>query len=196
MYRYVLRWVLPLSVAFTVLVTPTYAMPSAPPDLNIQIHDQCDAPTFNGAVGPGTCVGNGQVTFIKFLDEVTQFHAAPQWHFAPLQRQMTVGQTFVVNNAGGEAHTFTEVDQFGGGIVPLLNTLSNANGIAPECSDGTVDPNNPNGFLRLAAPAIASTVLPGGTPFRDTEGANDVGHPVLYQCCIHPWMHEVITVKA
>jgi hypothetical protein len=194
MYRCLLRCVLPFGVAMAVMVTPTYAMSSAPLQLPIQILDQCDAPTFNAAVGAGTCTGSGQVTFPKFLDEVNKHQAAPQWHFAPSQRQLQVGQGFNAVNSGGETHTFTEVDKFGGGIVPLLNSLSGATVLAPECTDGTVDPTSPNGFLTMAQPAIDSKVPPGHS-FGEIEGADDVGHPVMYQCCIHPWMHEVLTVR-
>jgi len=194
MYRCLLRCVLPFGVAMAVMVTPTYAM-SAPPALPIQILDQCDPATFNAAVGPGTCVGHGHITFTTFIDEVTAFQAAPQWHFAPAQRQLKVGQAFNAINSGGETHTFTEVEKFGGGIVPLLNGLSGATSLAAECTDGSPDPSSTNGFLKMAPPAMASTVPPGHS-FSEVEGPDDLGHPVLYQCCIHPWMHDVLTVRA
>jgi hypothetical protein len=179
-------------VGAAVLATPTYAQSPTQPDLKILIQDKCDPATFNAAVGPGTCVGKGTITFPQFLSQVTQFHAATDWQYSPTTRQMSVGQSFVATNIGGEMHTFTEVDHFAGGFVPLLNTLSGQTSVAQECnSDGVL---LPNGLLNPDPRAVASTVPPGGT-FRDTEGPNDVGHPVLYQCCIHPWMHETITVR-
>jgi hypothetical protein len=189
----VLRAALPLVVAFGVMVTPLYA--AGPNPVAIQIHDECNAPTFNAAIAPGTCLGNGAVTFAHFLDEVTRLGRAPQWQFVPGQRHVSVGQSFVATNVGGEVHTFTEVKQFGGGIAPFLNAPAGATTLAPECTDGTPDGFTANGnqLLVPAADFLASVVPPGGT-FTDTETADDVGHPVLYQCCIHPWMHEVLTV--
>jgi hypothetical protein len=118
------------------------------------------------------------VTFAQFLKELQQLQRAPQWHFVPDQAQMNVGESFIATNKGGEVHSFTEVGAFGGGVVPLLNQLSNSGPTRPEC----------------VAPTNNSFVAPGQS-FTDTEGTNDVGHPVLYQCCIHPWMHETITVR-
>jgi hypothetical protein len=191
----IMRCTLPLAVAMGVMVTPTYAM--TPRTVQIQIQDQCNPATFNAVIGPGTCIGNGAVTFTHFFNEVQQLHSAPQWHFAPPQLQMTVGQTFIATNVGGEMHSFTEVQQFGGGIVPFLNSAAGITSVAPECSVSTIP--GANGLLPPAPQALASFVSPGGTPFplefSDTEGPNDVGHPVMYQCCIHPWMHEVITVN-
>jgi len=189
----VLRAAFPLIVACAVMVTPVYA--AGPNPVTIQIHDACQSTTFNTAIGAGTCVGNGAVTFTRFLDEVTRLGRAPQWQFVPPQRHVRVGQSFVATNVGGEVHTFTEVEHFGGGIAPFLNTPSGATTLAPECTDGTLDGFTANGH-QLLVPAddfLASVVPPGGT-FTDTETADDVGHPVLYQCCIHPWMHEVLTV--
>jgi hypothetical protein len=94
------------------------------------------------------------------------------------QAQMHVGESFIATNKGGEVHSFTEVGAFGGGVVPVLNQLSNSGPTRPDCVAHT---NN-------------SFVAPGQS-FTDTEGPNDVGHPVLYQCCIHPRMHETITVR-
>jgi hypothetical protein len=36
-------------------------------------------------------------------------------------------------NQGGETHTFTEVDEFGGGIVADLNERMHLSTVAPEC---------------------------------------------------------------
>lgn len=191
MYRRVFGLAFPLTVVFVVMVTPTYASSASKP-VPIKIKDKCDPVTFNAAVGVGACVGHGGVTFARFLDEVVKHQSAPQWQFAPSQRRLNVGQTFEATNEGGETHTFTEVEKFGGGIVPLLNQDAGFSTFAPECTDGS--PGGPFGFLKFAPPAQASIVAPGGT-FRDTESADDVGHPVLYQCCIHPWMHEVLTVE-
>jgi hypothetical protein len=183
---------LPLALALAVMVTPTYAMTPAP-TVQIQIQDQCNAATFNAALGGPVCSGNGAVTFQQFVAELQHLHFVPQWQFVPAHLQMVVGQSFVATNVGGETHTFTEVKNFAGGAVPFLNQLAGKTSLAPECTNGLPDPARP-GFLQFAAPALASIVAPTFT-FGDTEGTNDVGHPVLYQCCIHPWMNETITVR-
>jgi len=151
-----------------------------------QIKDECESVSFNAAIGPGSCIGNGQVTFARFLNELQQLQRAPQWQFVPDQAQMHVGEKFIATNNGGELHSFTEVDAFGGGVVPVLNQLSNSGPTRPECGAAF------DAFL--AGTPDSSFVLPGQS-FPDTETQNDVGHPVLYQCCIHPWMHETITVR-
>ena len=46
---------------------------------------------------------------------------------------VSVGQTLVAINRGGEEHTFTEVEHFGGGFAPLLDNLSGNPDPAPEC---------------------------------------------------------------
>jgi hypothetical protein len=120
------------------MVTPTDA--STPSPVQIQILDQCEPASFNAVLGPGACVGTGTVTFAQFLGELTSLQRAPQWRFTPAQLQMQVGQKFVATNMGGETHTFTEVKLFGGGIVPLLNQLSGAKRLAPECTNDMSSP--------------------------------------------------------
>jgi hypothetical protein len=178
------------------VATPSYAS-SSPVPVPIQILDKCDKATFNVQVFPGACAGNGSVTFTTFINEVTMLQRAPQWRFAPAQRIMTVGQSFTATNSGGETHTFTEVDQFGGGVVPKLNQLAGfGTAVNPECSDGTVATVTPGAgtILNFASSVLPSIIPPGGS-FTDTENAGDVGHPVMYQCCIHPWMQAVLTVN-
>ena len=164
-----------LAVALGVVVTPTYAATNLKV-VQFQIRDDCDPATFNAAVGPGTCIGKGDVTFARFISVLQRLGREPEWRFVPDRANMKVGQSFKATNVGGEVHSFTEVAQFGGGVVPILNQLSKSGPMAPECG--------------------SATLVPPGQSFSDTETANDVGHPVLYQCCIHPWMHAVITVRA
>ena len=56
-------------------------------------------------------------------------------------------------NRGGEKHTFTEVAEFGGGIVPLLNDLAHVPDVAPECRPDVLEADD--------------FVAPGGT-YRET----------------------------
>lgn len=137
-------------------------------DVLVNMFDACDPETFNAAVGEGTCVRSGGMKFDRFIDLLAQLGFAGPWHFAPPNANVRVGQEFVAINRGGEVHTFTEVEEFGGGIVPDLNELSRVPEVAPEC-----EALEPGDFV----PA-------GGTYREDIEHAG----ALKYQCCIHPWM--------
>jgi plastocyanin len=137
-------------------------------DVRVTMQDACDPDTFNVAIGPGTCVRNGGVSFDKFVAQVTRNGMAGAWHFGPPTANVQVGQTFLASNHGGEVHTFTEVAEFGGGIVPFLNNLAHTPTVAPECTALEQD----------------DFVAPGGTY---TEEVDKKG-TLKFQCCIHPWM--------
>ena len=47
---------------------------------------------------------------------------------------MKVGDVLVATNRGGEIHTSTEVEEFGGGVVDQLNQLTGLTEVAPECA--------------------------------------------------------------
>jgi hypothetical protein len=183
-FKLALRGGLPLAVALAVLVVPTYAL-AAPPQRQISIHDECDPKTFNlpppAGVGPGTCSRNGGVAFPQFLAQFARLHLVPEWHFAPDEIKVNVNETFVATNQGGELHSFTEVDAFGGGVVPPLNAF--AGPTRPECAAA---------FRAFLAGTPNSSFLPPGQSYTDSE---DMPGTKLYQCCIHPWMHEVVTVS-
>ncbi len=87
----------------------------------------------------------------------------------------SVGQTLLAVNRGGEVHAFTEVEDFGGGIVDTLNALSGNPLPAPEC-------------LNLAA---GDFIAPG------TSHTDEVVEPGTehYECCIHPWMRLDLHVR-
>jgi hypothetical protein len=136
-------------------------------------------------VGPGTCSRRqAGVPFQRFVAQLTALHQVPEWHFVPGGVQVNAGERFVVRNVGGELHSFTEVDQFGGGVVPQLNQLSGSGPTRPECAAA---------FTAFQAGAAGSSFLTPGTALADSE--DDPGAH-LYQCCIHPWMHEVVTVRS
>jgi hypothetical protein len=97
------------------------------------MQDACDSKTFNAAVGAGTCARPNGITFEHFLKLLSKHQEVGPWHFAPSQVNARVGQTLLAVNHGGEVHTFTEVEAFGGGIVPVLNELSGNPVPAPEC---------------------------------------------------------------
>lgn len=137
-------------------------------DVLVNMFDACDPATFNAAIGEGTCVRAGGMKFDRFIDLLARLGFVGPWHFAPPNANVRIGQKFVAINRGGEVHTFTEVAEFGGGIVPDLNELSRVPEVAPECQ--ALEPSD--------------FVPPGGTDRDEVER----GGTLKYQCCIHPWM--------
>jgi plastocyanin len=140
-------------------------------DVVVNMQDACDPETFNEALqNPEACVRAGGVKFDQFIAELTRLGFIQPWHFAPSTANVRVGQTFEVINRGGEKHTFTEVAEFGGGVVPLLNDLAHVPDVAPECRPDALEADD--------------FVAPGGV-YRET--VDHAGH-LKFQCCIHPWM--------
>jgi plastocyanin len=92
----------------------------------------------------------------------------PSWRNDPSHIVIEEGKKIQVRNEGGRPHTFTEVAEFGGGVVPPLLV-----GTQP-------------------APACATSVrLEPGARVRLT--AENVGiHK--FQCCFHPWMRATVRV--
>ena len=142
--------------------------------------DACDPDTFNApppaGVGPGSCVRSGGVTFANFLEQLEKHGSIGAWHFAPPNTSAKLGQVFVATNKGGEVHTFTAVQEFGGGIVPPLNELTHNLVVAPECQ--ALDPDD--------------FVPPGGE--YEEEPLEHAG-TAKFQCCIHPWMRLEVRVS-
>lgn len=141
---------------------------------DIRLFDACDPDSFNAVLGAGTCSRNGGLLFDIFIDQLRRNHTVGAWHFTPPQAGIGVGDLLVAVNHGGETHTFTEVDEYGGGIVPLLNELTGLTTVAPECT-------------RLQP---ADFIPPGGMS-SETEEEEGVEK---YQCCIHPWMRAEVHV--
>jgi plastocyanin len=169
---------LPIILAAGALAAPALSRgvaAAAVTERNVTIQDGCDSESFNAVFGPGTCVRNGGVNFDEFIALLMKHQSAGAWHFGPPQTSAKVGDTFVAVNRGGEVHTFTEVEDFGGGIIPELNALSGTPIMAPEC--GRLEDDD---------------FVPPGTTYRET--ADEAG-VVKFQCCIHPWMRLTATVK-
>jgi plastocyanin len=144
-------------------------------DASVSMQDQCDSASFNAALGPGTCVRQGSVTLAQFNTELAANHSVAAWQFAPTELTLHLGQSIQATNNGGESHTFTEVAQFGGGMVPALNAASGNPIEAPEC-----------------AALATNTLIPAGGVFTtspETESGTE-----YYQCCIHPWMRTTVNV--
>ena len=135
----------------------------------VSLFDACDPETFIAVGVP--CTRNGGVRFDKFVEQLTQHHSIGSWHFAPSQVNMQVGQMLTANNRGGEAHTFTEVANFGGGRIAFINNLVGLTTPAPECAQ--------------------SVDIPPGGSFSETT---DEAGVEKYQCCIHPWMRAEVRI--
>ena len=153
---------------------PAFAAKGGRQEGTITLFDACDPESFNAALGPGTCVRNGGIKFDQFLELLGKHHSVGPWHFAPGQLNLAIGATLIANNRGGETHTFTEVDDFGGGIVPLLNQLAGTPNVAPEC-----------------AQLQAGDFLAPGTSSQEVEDEEGIEK---YQCCIHPWMRAEVRI--
>jgi plastocyanin len=141
----------------------------------VAMNDQCDPDSFNAAFGPGTCINNGGVSLDTFVAQLMHTQRAGAWSFTPDPARLRDGQAVQAKNTGGEVHTFTEVDEFGGGIIPELNALSGNPVPASEC-------------LQLKDEDF---IPPGGRSEADAEEPG-VHH---YQCCIHPWMRTDVIVR-
>jgi len=140
----------------------------------VRIQDACDPATF--AVVPGGCQRNGGMTLAQFTAQLTLLHSVPAWHFSPPDLYIVEGDSFQATNYGGENHTFTEVEEFGGGVVANLNELAGLTEVAPECLSAV-----PSGLI---APGASS----------DPDTPDEVGDE-HYQCCIHPWMRMTVHVR-
>lgn len=144
------------------------------------LQDDCDPATFNAALGAGACAHSSSaagVTLTAFTNELTATRQVAAWQIFPPELAVNRGDVWQVANVGGETHTYTEVAAFGGGVVPQLNQLSGNNTVAPECAN--------------AATVDSSTVRSGQT----ISHTFDESGVELYQCCIHPWMRQTVTIR-
>ena len=165
-----MRTVLRLTISTLLALVATTAVATE----KIAILDYCD-PTDSGWAPTGGCLlKEGDVTFAEFnallrsaLSPAVVGH--PAWRFEPSFAETELGESVRAINLGGRNHTFTEVAQFGGGIVP---PLSIGLVLAPECPSSTVIPPGGSEVVRGLAPG---------------------NH--LFQCCIHPWMRAMIKVE-
>ena len=146
-----------------------------------RMYDDCEPTTFNAVLGEGACIGNGHTTFAEFIEELEETQDAHKWRNQPSQAHLNVGRPTVIENRGGEVHTFTPVANFGGGFIPDLNAISGNPVPAPEC-------------LNFGAIVF---IPAGATEEGPTAGSSDMPVGVTrFQCCIHPWMRTVVEVDA
>ena len=144
-----------------------------------RMYDDCEPTTFNAVLGAGACIGNGHTTFQEFIEELEETQDAHKWRNQPSQAHLNVGRPTLIENRGGEVHTFTPVAAFGGGFVNDLNGISGNPVPAPEC-------------LNFASIVF---IPAGGVEEGPVAGSSDLPVGVTrFQCCIHPWMRTVIEV--
>src|SRR5215467_2247420 len=126
-----------LAIALTPFVGAIVLVATSNPFV-VRMQGPCDPATFNAAVGPGTCIGDGTITFNHFISELTSAHKVGAWHYDPAAGTVDEGTALTLENRGGETHTFTKVANFGGGFVAPLNALSGNPVPAPECATVTL----------------------------------------------------------
>jgi hypothetical protein len=146
-------------------------------DKKIRMYDDCEPTSFNAVLGPGTCIGKGHTTFDEFIAELAATQDVHTWRNQPSAMLLNVGRPTLIENRGGEDHTFTQVAEFGGGVVDVLNNLSGNPVKAPECL-GPIE-------LIHAGEAVEG-------PLAGSSALSVGSHK--FQCCIHPWMRTVIEV--
>ena len=161
----------------------------------VDIRDDCDPATFNAdppvgpGLGPNTCVRDGSTTFANFIAQLQANGVKPNasaagWEFKPGDMRLESGEILTARNQGGEFHTFTEVQNFGGGCVAALNNVLHLTPV-PECNALLPDGVTPFVFATTGVPA-------GGTR---TAPTLPVGvHK--FQCMVHPWMRTTVVVSA
>jgi plastocyanin len=163
-------------LAALLVLVPAVGASAASTTRQVQVLDDCDPATFNAAIGPGTCIKDGETTFSEFIGQLLAQGRAPAWRFAPAQLKLDAGGTLAAHNRG-EDHTFTEVATFGGGCIAALNGLLGLTPV-PECA------GFPDGAF------AATLVRPGATV---TTAPLPPGIH-RYECLIHPWMQTTVTV--
>ena len=164
----------------------------------ILLEDDCDTtdPTWDNADGSEGCeLKKGTVTraafmFYSFWTPPTATTPAgppagtplaravighPSWRNDPGYLAVEAGQRLRVLNAGGRGHTFTPVENFGGGFVPPLSFGLTQ---APECAAIASDPSQ---VIAPGSRAIVTDLTAGDHRF---------------QCCIHPWMRTLVKVES
>ena len=176
--------VLGASLAVATLLLGTVGLSIAGEVKIVKVRDACEMASFDAMFGPGTCQQEeGKVTVGSFLAYVIQHHDHPLWRFNPESFDLPVGKQLVLENLGGEFHTWTEVVEFGGGIILPLNF---GQATRPECGSPFV----------LAAPGPKNIFLEfGDVEVGPTAGSADLpGGEHKFMCCIHPWMRTTVHV--
>jgi hypothetical protein len=178
--RLTVRSVAWTSFATVILLGLTAATGAGQGAKKFKMYDDCEPASFNAVLGDGACIGKGHTTFDEFIAELEETEDARTWRNQPSQAHVNSGHGTIIENLGGEVHTFTPVAAFGGGFVLELNGISGNPVPAPECLNFGSIVFIPAGATE-EGPTAGSAELPLGT--------------TNFQCCIHPWMRTVIEVR-
>jgi plastocyanin len=148
----------------------------------VLLEDDCDPVTFN-AVGQALfeqslCEEDfdGSVTYGDFLDALVLVGGHAAWKFNPNSATIRQGESIKAINTGGESHSFTEVEDFGGGIIPEINEL--LGGLEPVRE--AQDPEIFGPTIIAPGDSLTITDLKAGTH--------------RFMCVFHPWQQSVINV--
>jgi len=155
------------------------AAPASSP-VQVVALDECDPSTFNAAIGPDFCKNvalGAQTTFNDLFAKAKAGTPDPAWDFEPDVLHIKKGISLVVTDQGGEPHTFTEVDKFGGGFIPDLNAGEET---VPECAGGFKNINVAKTRILQGSQLLVNNLSKGEHKF---------------ECCIHPWMRMTVEVK-
>ena len=155
------------------LISLTISADAIQGDKKIRMYDDCEPTSFNAVLGDGACIGNGHTTFAEFIEELEETQDVHTWRNQPSQMHLNIGRPTLIENRGGEVHTFTPVAAFGGGFIPDLNGISGNPVPAPECLNFGSIVFIPAGATEQG-PVAGTSELPVGIS--------------RFQCCIHPWM--------
>lgn len=148
----------------------------------LKARDDCEATSFNAAVGPGTCAGDGDTTFGEFVDDLLSKGTSPKWRFSATKIDVDRSRTLAVRNDGGEFHTFTKVAAFGGGCIPELNALLDMTPV-PECEEKAPS-GVPLAFITSGIARDQTLTVPALA-----KGTH------RFECLIHPWMKTTVTAR-
>jgi hypothetical protein len=149
--------------------------------IDVRLEDRCDPATFNvpfpDGLGEGACTPveerGGTLTLQEVFAQLNPVDFGPdKWRFSRTDFSIERGDIIRVTNTGGEAHSFTEVTEFGGGCVPEINEPLGLTTVTANC------------------PADFATVQVPGARMDVTPKAGSRVHK--FMCIIHPWMRATV----
>ena len=176
------------AAAATLIMTAPAAV-AAPQDKPIRVLDQCDKPTWDATPGfQGVCLLDaGSVDPTRFTADLSR-GGNNNWWINNRNETINAGDTLVVSNGGGEAHPFTEVNQFGQGIIPPFNAAVPNDPAFDQLGGEAVIPSV---FATIVAPTADN---PFGAATQRRVSNLTVGTH-RFQCVFHPWMRTTVTVR-
>jgi plastocyanin len=169
------------------LLAPAIARADAPKAEPVRALDACDKPTWDATFGPGLCQRDaGGVTPAEWQSKMNpkDFGHGAWWFNVSGGRVGTTklkqGDWFRVTNEGGEAHTFTNLEAYGGtgftgGCIAPLSTPLGLSVFGGDCANGIAN----------------TTIQPGQTV---DFAALPIG-TYHFQCLFHPWMRQTVKVE-